>query len=139
MICNDRLFKTISLVHLQECAHRFPVPLYNNEGKKTDKFILSGPPEQLKCVVTLTGDSITNAVSTNCIKFVFRNKSFIFIRFFYFQDISFKVQRQNQNQIQRTSITQDNVWKIQQIQDAANHLQQGNQSCQTTKLQSFCL
>jgi protein rogdi len=33
------------------------------------------------------------------------------------------VQRQ-QNVIQRTSITQDFPWKIQQVQDAANHLQQ---------------
>lgn len=39
------------------------------------------------------------------------------------QDINFKVQRQ-QNVIQRTSITQDFPWKIQQVQDAANHLQQ---------------
>uniref|UniRef100_A0A336MQA1 CSON004994 protein n=1 Tax=Culicoides sonorensis TaxID=179676 RepID=A0A336MQA1_CULSO len=83
---------------LVECAHRFPVPLYNNEGKKQDKFILTTPPEQLKCVVTLTGDSITHA------------------------DINFKVQRQ-QTQVQRTSITQDSPWKLQQVQDAANHLQ----------------
>lgn len=33
------------------------------------------------------------------------------------------MQRQ-QNVIQRTSITQDFPWKIQQVQDAANHLQQ---------------
>lgn len=39
------------------------------------------------------------------------------------QDISFRVQRQ-QNVIQRTSITQDFPWKLQQVQDAANHLQQ---------------
>jgi len=84
---------------LVECAHRFPVPLYGNEGKKVDKFVLTSAPEQLKVVVTLTGDSITHA------------------------DISFKVQRQ-QNVIQRTSITQDFPWKIQQVQDAANHLQQ---------------
>lgn len=84
---------------LVECAHRFPVPLYGNEGKKQDKFMLTAAPEQLKCVVTLTGDSITHA------------------------DINFKVQRQQQ-QTQRTSITQDYPWKIQQVQDAANHLQQ---------------
>lgn len=29
-----------------------------------------------------------------------------------------------QNVIQRTSISQDSPWKIQQVQDAANHLQQ---------------
>lgn len=39
------------------------------------------------------------------------------------QDISFKVQRA-QNIIQRTSISQDSPWKLQQVQDAANHLQQ---------------
>lgn len=82
---------------LVECAHRFPVPLYGNDGKKQDKFVLN--QDQLKCVVTLTGDSITHA------------------------DISFKVQRQ-QSQIQRTSIVQDSPWKLQQVQDAANHLQQ---------------
>lgn len=39
------------------------------------------------------------------------------------QDISFKVQRA-QNVIQRTSINQESPWKLQQVQDAANHLQQ---------------
>lgn len=48
---------------LQECAHRFPVPLYGNDGRKQDKFILTVPQDQLKCVVTLTGDSISHAVS----------------------------------------------------------------------------
>lgn len=48
---------------------------------------------------------------------------FRFVYIVIMQDISFKVQRQ-QNVIQRTSITQDFPWKIQQVQDAANHLQQ---------------
>lgn len=48
---------------LVECAHRFPVPLHGNEGKKVDKFVLSSGPESLKVVATLTGDSITHAVS----------------------------------------------------------------------------
>ncbi|XP_055380667.1 protein rogdi [Condylostylus longicornis] len=84
---------------LIECAHRFPVPLYENEGKKQDKFVLTAPQDQLKCAVTLTGDSITQA------------------------DISFKLQRAP-HLIQRTSITEDSPWKLQQVQDAANHLQQ---------------
>lgn len=37
--------------------------MYGNEGQKQDKFILTSQPEQLKCIVTLTGDSITHAVS----------------------------------------------------------------------------
>lgn len=47
----------------------------------------------------------------------------LFLTLYSLKDISFKVQRQ-QNVIQRTSITQDFPWKIQQVQDAANHLQQ---------------
>jgi len=39
------------------------VPLYENEGKKTEKFILTVSPDQLKAVLTLTGDAITQAVS----------------------------------------------------------------------------
>jgi protein rogdi len=53
---------------LVECAHRFPVPLYGNEGKKVDKFVLTSAPEQLKVVVTLTGDAITHAVSSSSYK-----------------------------------------------------------------------
>lgn len=37
--------------------------------------------------------------------------------------MTFKVQRQ-QNVTMRTSIQSDHPWKLQQIQDAANHLQQ---------------
>ncbi|XP_058975701.1 protein rogdi isoform X2 [Musca domestica] len=94
-----QLLKKLKFI-LIECAHRFPVPLYENEGKKTEKFILSvQPPDQLKAILTLTGDTITQA------------------------DISFKLSK-SPHQIQRTSITQDSPWKLQQVQDAANHLQQ---------------
>ncbi|XP_031632858.1 protein rogdi-like isoform X2 [Contarinia nasturtii] len=83
---------------LVECAHRFPV--YGNEAGKQDQFILTVPQQdQLKCVVTLTGDSISQA------------------------DISFKVQRA-QTLSQRTAINPESPWKLQQVQDAANHLQQ---------------
>lgn len=38
--------------------------LYGHDNSsKQDKFVLSVLPDQLKCVVTLTGDSITHAVS----------------------------------------------------------------------------
>lgn len=57
------------------------MPLYGNEGQKQDKFILTSQPEQLKCIVTLTGDSITHAVSTTLILFFFL-KSNIFKRIF---------------------------------------------------------
>lgn len=40
-----------------------------------------------------------------------------------FGELSFKIQR-HQNVTYKTTITHDNPWKLQQIQDAANHLQQ---------------
>nr|AEE61495.1 unknown [Dendroctonus ponderosae] len=86
---------------LQECARRFPVQLYGHDNSsKQDKFVLSIPADQLKCVVTLTGDSITHA------------------------DINFKVTRQNSATMVRTTIHNEYPWKLQQVQDAANHLQQ---------------
>ncbi|KAG4073644.1 hypothetical protein HA402_000868 [Bradysia odoriphaga] len=100
-VLHEEVHSVLKNLHtiLVECAHRFPVPLYGNDGRKMDKFVLTVPQDNLRCVVTLTGDSITHA------------------------DISFKVQRA-QNAVQRTSINQDSPWKLQQVQDAANHLQQ---------------
>lgn len=44
------------------------MPLYGNDGRKMDKFVLTVPQDNLRCVVTLTGDSITHAVSVFVIK-----------------------------------------------------------------------
>lgn len=101
-VLHEEVHAVLTQLHtiLLECVRRFPVPLCGNDGpQKQDKFVLTAPPEQLKCVVTLTGDSITHA------------------------DINFKVQRQ-QNVIHRTTIQNDSPWKLQQVQDAGNHLQQ---------------
>ncbi|XP_044018555.1 protein rogdi isoform X2 [Aphidius gifuensis] len=85
---------------LMECAQAFPSPLFGSEQQyKTDKFVFSGHHDQVKCITTLTGDSITTA------------------------EVTFKIQRQP-NAIMKTSIQTDHPWKLQQIQDAANHLQQ---------------
>lgn len=55
-------------VMLQECAQRFPLALFgNDQHNKTDRFVFAAPHDQVKCVAVLTGDSITNAVSANCI------------------------------------------------------------------------
>lgn len=40
------------------------------------------------------------------------------------QDINFKVSRQNSATMVRTTIHNEYPWKLQQVQDAANHLQQ---------------
>ncbi|GLV34399.1 rogdi [Carabus blaptoides fortunei] len=102
-VLNQEVHTALYQIHqiLVECASRFPVPLYGNGNpSKQDKFILTVSPDQLKCVVTLTGDSITHA------------------------DINFKVQNRQQNTVCHTTIQNDNPWKLQQVQDAANHLQQ---------------
>ncbi|XP_069703761.1 protein rogdi isoform X1 [Periplaneta americana] len=103
-VLHEEVHAVLNQLHtiLLECVRRFPVPLCGNDGPlKQDKFVLTAPPE-LKCIVTLTGDSITHA------------------------DINFKVQRQ-QNVMHRTTIQNDNPWKLQQVQDAGNHLQQAIQ------------
>ncbi|XP_076182077.1 rogdi atypical leucine zipper isoform X2 [Ptiloglossa arizonensis] len=85
---------------LMECAQIFPLALFgNDQHNKTDRFIFAAPHDQVKCIAVLTGDSITSA------------------------DVNFKV-RQQQNINMRTSIQNEHPWKLQQIQDAANHLQQ---------------
>jgi hypothetical protein len=102
-VLHQEVHKGLEQIHqiLTECATRFPVRLYGHDNSnKQDKFVLSVPSDQVKCVVTLTGDSITHA------------------------DINFKVTRQTNTTIVRTTIQNDCPWKLQQVQDAANHLQQ---------------
>ncbi|KAJ8915076.1 hypothetical protein NQ315_014331 [Exocentrus adspersus] len=102
-VLHKEIHKGLGQIHeiLVECARRFPVALYGHDNSsKQDKFVLTVPGDQLKCVVTLTGDSITHA------------------------DINFKVTRQTNTTMVRTTIHNENPWKLQQVQDAANHLQQ---------------
>lgn len=105
-------------LNFKECARRFPVALYGRDNSsKQDKFVLSVPADQLKAIVTLTGDSITSAVSKqNTLELNFEH--------FHFQDINFKVTRQTNTTIVHTTIQTEYPWKLQQVQDAANHLQQ---------------
>lgn len=44
--------------------------------------------------------------------------------FFFFKDINFKVTRQTNTTMVHTTIHNEYPWKLQQVQDAANHLQQ---------------
>lgn len=89
----------ILILFFQECVKRFPVQLYSIEGQqKLDKYTLTSPNDNIKCNVHVNGDTIT------------------------FGEISFKIHR-NQLVTYRTAITHDNPWKLQQIQDAGNHLQ----------------
>lgn len=51
----------------------------------------------------------------------------VFIKFeniFVFKDITFKVTRQTNTTMVHTTIRSEYPWKLQQVQDAANHLQQ---------------
>ncbi|XP_013420754.1 protein rogdi isoform X2 [Lingula anatina] len=84
---------------LLECCRRFTLKIGSNNLVKPDKFILSSPTgsPNMKCVITLMGDSICEA------------------------DLQVKVHR-HQTQIFKTGIQPDEPWKLQQIQDAGNHL-----------------
>ncbi|MCL4132610.1 UNVERIFIED_CONTAM: hypothetical protein GTU68_052258 [Idotea baltica] len=88
---------------LQECCGHFPVPLCGHDTvTKQEKYIMSTPShttqDQVKCVVTVNGDTISQA------------------------DMSLKIAK-HPNQIHRSSVTPESPWRIQQIQDAANYVQ----------------
>lgn len=88
-----------------ECCRRFPVPVTGKETLvKSEKYVLansshSNTSDQVKCVVTLNGDNITHA------------------------DINLKIHKHT-NPVHRTIVQNECPWKMQQIQDAGNHLHQ---------------
>ncbi|XP_076453217.1 protein rogdi-like [Babylonia areolata] len=104
---------------LKECCKCFPLPIEGvNEGgdvpehdvmvSPAQRLLLSGAtstsPSTMKCMVSLHGDSISQA------------------------DIRFKHKEKGKDsQNYKTAILPDRVWKLQQIQDAANHLEQALQ------------
>ncbi|XP_071093720.1 protein rogdi-like [Haliotis cracherodii] len=92
---------------LTECSKRFPIQTLPNGDNVTDprqikaQRILMNSPNgtgHIKCMVTLRGDSIFEA------------------------DINFKHKQGKEHHIYKTSILEDSQWKLQQIQDAGNHL-----------------
>ncbi|GAB6030285.1 hypothetical protein CHUAL_005960 [Chamberlinius hualienensis] len=98
---------TSGLIRLREviveCSRRFHNPQSGAESLvKSEKFIMSTPnptaSEQIKCMVTLTADNVSQA------------------------DITVKVHK-NSSQVYKTTVPSDSPWKLQQVQDAGNHLQ----------------
>ena len=86
---------------LNECASKFPIAVgdMNNERPtQSDKFVLTNA-DQLKVIVTLTGDCISAA------------------------DINLKLPRpQTKDAYHNTTVREDLPWMLQQIQDSSNHL-----------------
>ncbi|KAL3857694.1 hypothetical protein ACJMK2_012347 [Sinanodonta woodiana] len=88
---------------LLECSRRFPFRMGLGEYGclvKPQRILMSSPnnTNQIKCVVTLLGDSICDA------------------------DISFKHKKGKDDHLFKTAIHPETQWKLQQIQDAGNHL-----------------
>jgi len=92
---------------VQECAAKFPLPvgMVNTDRPPwMDRFVLTGastsPQDQIKVIVSMSGDTISQA------------------------DINLKLPRPHAKDVyHNTAIREDVPWKLQQIQDAANHLQ----------------
>ena len=88
----------------QECANKFPIQVGDLNSEKSDypssdKFVLASG-EQVKVIVTLSGDAISGA------------------------DINLKLPRPHaKDAYHNTTVREDLPWKLQQVQDAANHLQ----------------
>lgn len=109
-VLHEEVHTVLKQLHviLVECSRRFPIPSCNNDTptQKQEKYVMTPShlttQEQVKCIATLCGDSVVHA------------------------EIQLKSQRQ-QNVVYRTSVTVDCPWKLQQVQDTANHLQQAIQ------------
>ncbi|CAG0898568.1 unnamed protein product [Darwinula stevensoni] len=91
---------------LQDCSKHFPMALCGVESSiKQDKFVLNNQQsatDGIKCVVSVNGDLITQA------------------------DISLRIHRHSLPVI-HTQVTPEAPWKLQQVQDAGNHLQMAMQ------------
>eukprot|EP00096_Caligus_rogercresseyi_P010949 TRINITY_DN4146_c0_g1_i1.p2 TRINITY_DN4146_c0_g1~~TRINITY_DN4146_c0_g1_i1.p2 ORF type:complete len:275 (+),score=83.49 TRINITY_DN4146_c0_g1_i1:78-902(+) len=94
---------------LHKCASKYPMALPSNildrkSPPDVEKYVLSAPStnptDQVKVVVTVSGDSITHA------------------------DINLKLPRlgSNKDLYQNTNIREDHPWRLQQVQDSGNHL-----------------
>ncbi|XP_041347931.1 protein rogdi-like [Gigantopelta aegis] len=104
-VLREEVHKVIHDVHytLQECSKRFPIRTseYSQVNQtKAQRILLASPngTGDIKCMVTLRGDSITEA------------------------DINFKHKQGKEHHVFKTSISEGFPWKLQQVQDAGNHL-----------------
>jgi len=92
---------------VKECGNRFPVAVGHIGSDRmplVEKFVLTAPStapaDQLKVIITVTGDSISQA------------------------DINLKLPRPHgKDAYHNTTVREDVPWRLQQVQDAANHLQ----------------
>ncbi|CAE1243481.1 unnamed protein product [Acanthosepion pharaonis] len=107
-LLNEELQHVLQQVQytLAECSQRFLTEKDKESEEsnfsciKPQRILLSGPngASHIRCVLTLHGDNITEA------------------------DINFKHKQGNHHSLFKTSIHQSLPWKLQQIQDASNHL-----------------
>ncbi|XP_064613336.1 protein rogdi-like [Liolophura sinensis] len=86
-----------------DCSRRFPLRSVPNEDTllRPQRILLASPngsSGSVKCVVTMLGDMLCEA------------------------DVNFKHKQGNSSQHFRTSIKPDVPWRLQQVQDAGNHL-----------------
>merc|ERR1712013_918782 len=95
---------------VKECAGKFPISVGETNTERapqSDKFVLTNS-DQLKVIVTLTGDTISAA------------------------DINLKLPRPHtKDAYHNTQVREDIPWMLQQVQDSANHLLMSMDSLQT--------
>lgn len=109
-------FKQLQTI-LQEIASKFPMSLNGNDKiPETCKLVLNAPSttpsDQVKVMVSLCGDAVTVA------------------------DVNLKLPRHGgaKDLYANTCIREDNPWRLQQIQDAGNHIQMAAGLIQTLPL-----
>uniref|UniRef100_G3SRY7 Protein rogdi homolog n=1 Tax=Loxodonta africana TaxID=9785 RepID=G3SRY7_LOXAF len=110
---------------LKEASLRFTLSGTGTEGPaKQENFILgSCGTDQVKGVLTLQGDALSQAVSpTPCPLPIYQWHPHLLIPTPILQDVNLKMPRNNQ--LLHFAFREDKQWKLQQIQDARNHVTQ---------------
>lgn len=109
---------------LEAAARRYPLQIPEVDSSvRQEKYLMATSTQtsqdQLKCMLTITGDSITTAVcfiSNFCVLVYLSDTSF-----FVLQDMTLKLHK-HPNVVYHTTIGADSPWRLQQIQDSANYL-----------------
>nr|CAG4648118.1 EOG090X0AKT [Moina brachiata]SVE93168.1 EOG090X0AKT [Moina brachiata] len=97
----EKVFNQLTEV-LEAASRRYPVEIPGASSQiRQEKYVMATSTQtsqdQLKCILTITGESITTA------------------------DMTLKLHK-HPNVVYHTTISQDSPWKLQQIQDSANYL-----------------
>lgn len=112
---------------LQDCLNLYP-PTDGSHAPKTDKYVMSAAPhtthDHVKAIVTVMGDTITQADINVKVGGTDSKRGVSTANVAGVGSSSTGSAGPSNHNLQRTSVTPDAPWRLQQIQDSCNYLKQ---------------